>query len=66
MEVWRIMAIRKDNPSNTAGERKEPRPGPKVPGSKVAARGPLGHRQRERGIRIKRRWGFGKPWPKLS
>tara|TARA_Y100000310_G_C20274027_1_gene619380 strand:+ start:290 stop:466 length:177 start_codon:yes stop_codon:yes gene_type:complete len=50
----------KDDPSNTPGEQQKPR------GSEVAARGPLAHRQRERGIRIKRRWGFGKPWPKLS
>ena len=30
----------KDNPSNTPGEQQEPR------GSEVAARGPLGHKQR--------------------
>jgi hypothetical protein len=29
---------------------------------KIAARGPLGHRQRQRQIRIKRRIGYGKAW----
>lgn len=36
MEVWRIMAIRKDNPSNTAGEQEEPRPGPEEPRPKLS------------------------------
>ena len=31
-------------------------------GTKVAARGPLGHRQRQRRIRINRRIGYKKPW----
>ena len=31
-------------------------------GVKIAARGPLAHRQRQRRIRINRRIGYQKPW----